>query len=321
MLTRDVDLPVRQPFDAAGTLAFLAARAVLGVETADLTDPHRLRYARTLSLPHGPGSVDLDVTRADDGAWRVRARLELTSDADAETAVARARRMLDLDADPVASDAALAGDPALAPLVARTPGIRVPGAVDPHELVVRALVGQQISVAAARTHLGRLAAWCGAPSGSTVPGLTTLFPSAGRIASRVPAPVAGADRDPGRPLRLPDQSVRAILATAGALASGELAVHADADPAALRAALLARPRIGPWTASYIAMRVLGDADAWLTGDVALVAGARSLGLLDGDLSTARAHRALAEHATAWAPWRSSAMMHLWQAATRAAAAR
>src|SRR5699024_2998015 len=152
----DVDLPVREPFDSTGVFAFLAARAVPGVEAADLA-PHRLRYARTLTLPSGPGAVEVTATRSRTGGWRLHARLELTGLADVAPAVARVRRLFDLDADPGAVDAAFAADPALAPLVARTPGIRVPGTADGHELVVRAIVGQQISVTAARAHLTRLA--------------------------------------------------------------------------------------------------------------------------------------------------------------------
>ncbi|MDK1358994.1 Ada metal-binding domain-containing protein [Arthrobacter sp. zg-Y1219] len=310
----DLDLPVRQPFDAPGIFRFLAVRAVQGVETADLTDPRQLRYARTLALPQGPGAIDLIAIKTSAAGWRLRVRLELTSPADVVPAVARVRRLLDLDADPAAVDAALAGDPALAALVASTPGIRVPGAVDPQELVVRALVGQQISIAAARTHLSRLTALAGSSYSSAIPGLIRLFPAPAEIAAAVPEPVPGADLDPDRPLRLPGLSIRAVLAATRALAAGELDVQVGADPEVLRAQLVSRPGIGPWTAAYIAMRVLGDPDAWLVGDVALIAGAKATGLLDAGGSKAAAHRALAARAADWAPWRSYAAMHLWQAA-------
>lgn len=310
----DLDLPVRQPFDAPGVFRFLAVRAIRGVEVADVRGDVPLRYARTLTLPHGPGALEVVATPMA-GGWRLRAGLELASLADVVPAVARARRMLDLDADPLAIDDALGADPRLAPLVTRTPGIRVPGAVDPQELVVRAIVGQQISVAAARTHLGRLAAEVGAPHASGIPGLDRVFPTPAQIVEGVPEP--GEHLDPDRPLRLPRQAVRAVLATARALADGSLDVHVGADPEALRAQLVARPRIGPWTAAYIAMRVLGDPDAWLDGDVALVAGARAVGVLDDDGPVAASHRALTRHASAWAPWRSYAAMHLWQAADAA----
>jgi len=309
----DLALPVRQPFDARGVLGFLAVRAVAGVEVADLPADGPLRYARTLALPHGPGAVEV-VATPDRGGWRLSARLELASLADVGTAVARVRRLLDLDADPAAVDAALSADPVLAPLVAATPGTRVPGTVDPAELVVRAIVGQQISVAAARGHLGRLVAAVGAPYASGVPGLDRLFPTPEEVLAAVPAPVPGADPDPARPLRLPARQVAAVLAAADALADGTLPAHVGADPAELRARLVALPGVGPWTAAYVAMRVLGDPDAWLTGDVALVAGAVASGALDPGLPRPAAHRALAERAAAWSPWRSYAAMHLWRAA-------
>jgi len=305
---------VRQPFDAPGVFRFLAARAVAGVEVAEVPDDGSARYARTLALPHGPGAVEVLATRLPGARWTLRARLELTSLADIATAVARVRRMLDLDADPAAVDAALAADPALATLVARTPGIRVPGAVDPAELVVRALVGQQISVAAARTHLTRLIASSGSPYASAVPGLDRLFPTPAQIRERVPAPVPGEPPDPDRPLRLPGRSVATVLAAARALDDGALDVHVGAAPDALHAQLLAVPGIGLWTAAYVAMRVLGDPDARLTGDVALVAGARAAGVLEDDVPARAGHRLLAERAAGWAPWRSYAAMHLWQAA-------
>ncbi|GIG36848.1 AlkA N-terminal domain-containing protein [Cellulomonas pakistanensis] len=310
----DLALPVRQPFDARGVLGFLAARAVAGVEVADLPDAGPLRYARTLALPHGPGAVEMVATADRAGAWRLALRLELASLADVGTAVARVRRLLDLDADPAAVDAALSADPALAPLVAATPGTRVPGTVDPAELVVRAIVGQQISVAAARGHLGRLAAVAGSPVASSIAGLERLFPTPAQVLAAVPPPVAGADPDPARPLRLPGRQVGAVLAAAAALADGTLPAHVGADPRRLRDGLVALPGVGPWTAAYVAMRVLGDPDAWLAGDVALVAGARAAGALDPDLPRAAAHRALAARAEAWAPWRSYAAMHLWRAA-------
>ncbi|MFP3713765.1 AlkA N-terminal domain-containing protein [Puerhibacterium sp. TATVAM-FAB25] len=322
----ELALPVRQPFDAPGVLGFLAARAVAGVEAAGTDDDGALRYARTLALPHGPGACEVTAAPAPGpgtpASWALRLRLELTSLADVATAVARVRRLLDLDADPVAVDTALAADPALAPLVAATPGTRVPGAVDPQELVLRAIVGQQISVAAARTHLGRLAASVGRPYASSIPGLQRLFPTPADVAAGVPVPSAASGADPGRPLRLPARGVAAVVGAARAMADGELAVDVGTDPDALRAALVARPGVGPWTAAYVAMRVLGDPDAWLDGDVALLAGAAAAGALDLPPGTARtrAHRALAERAGAWAPWRSYAALHLWRAAAERPAA-
>lgn len=312
---------MRHPFDAAGVFRFLATRAVEGVEVADLGRDDRWRYARTLLLPHGAAAIEVLAVRAAGENWRLRVRLELASLADVAPAVARVRRMLDLDADPVTIDSALSADPQLAPLVARVPGIRVPGAADPHELVVRALVGQQISVAAARTHLGRLTARAGSPYASRIAGLHRLFPTAAQIVATTPEPTPGEPLDPDRPLRLPARAIRAVLATSRALAAGDLCVDVGADADGLRAQLVDRPGIGPWTASYVVMRVLGEPDAWLDGDVALVSSARAVGILDGDRSKAASHRLLAEHAAVWAPWRSYAVMHLWQAATTAALGR
>lgn len=308
-----VALPVRAPFDAPGVFAFLAARAIPGVEVAAPPQPGRLEYARILALPHGPAVAEVVATAphgtrvsAHDGAepvpWTLQVHLALSSLADVPTAISRIRRMFDLDADPVAADAVLADDPLLAPLVARRPGIRVPGAVDPDELVIRAVIGQQISVAAARTHLGRLAACAGTPLSTDVPGLTTLFPTPAQIAEAVvPTPPAAA-LDPDRPLRLPRRSLRTVHALAASLAEGELSLHVGMDPAALREALLARPGIGPWTAAYTTMRMLGDPDVWLPGDAALAAAGRRLGIESG-LDARSAH---------WAPWRSYAVVRLWQ---------
>lgn len=310
----DVDLPVRQPFDAPGVLGFLAARAVDGVEVADLSGGGTLRYARTLGLPGGPAAVEVVARQVPGTGWSVRAHLELAGLADVAPAVARLRRMLDLDADPVAIDAALRRDPALAPLVESTPGARVPGAVDAHELVVRALVGQQISVAAARTHLGRLAARAGSRYSSSIPGLSRMFPTPRQILAAVPVPPTGETLDPDRPLRLPGRSIRSVLAISRALDSGDLTVDVGVDAATLRETLLAQSGIGRWTAAYVAMRVLGDPDAWLDGDVALVAGAKVAGLLPDGTPPRAAHVALASLAQAWSPWRSYAAVHLWRAA-------
>lgn len=307
-----VDLPVRHPFDAPGVFAFLAARAIRGVEIAELS-PGRFRYARTLRLAHGPAAIEVVATADVGGQWRLQLGLESSTPADRAPAEACARRMMDLDADPLTIDAALSADPYLAPLVLRTPGIRTPGTVDAHELVLRAMVGQQISVAAARTHLGRLAAQTGATYVSAVDGLDRLFPTAAQVASALPEPAAGESLDPDRPLRLPGQGIRAIRAVMRSLADGELEIHPGAAPEAMRAQLMARPGIGPWTAAYIAMRALKDPDAWLFKDVALVAGAKAIGVLEPDLPPATAHRVLADRAAAWAPWRSYAAMHLWQA--------
>ncbi|WP_029251888.1 AlkA N-terminal domain-containing protein [Paraoerskovia marina] len=292
-----LNLPVREPYDD-GVFGFLAARAVDGVETVVGEPGAPWEYSRALALPHGDGLA----TARWDGRFSVR--LALASLADLPVAVARLRRLFDLDADPAAVDAVLAADPALAPRVAAVPGIRVPGAVDPHEIVIRAMVGQQISVAAARTHLGRLAE-LGAPldppaardAPDTAPRPARQFPTAAAIAEH------GRDH-----LRGPRRRIESVVTVAGALADGSLVVGPAEDPTELRAALLAQPGIGPWTADYVAMRVLGDPDVLLPRDVALAAGASALGLPP-----------LTPESTAhWSPWRSYAALHLWRTPTRKA---
>ncbi len=309
-----LQLPVRQPFDAPGLFFFLAVRAVEGVEIADLSDEERLRYARTLALPRGPGTVDITAHFTDAAVWEVQLSVEVTDLADVGPAVSRVRRLLDLDADPVAVDAALLQDPQLAPFVRGTPGIRVPGAVDAHELLVRAIVGQQISVTRATAHLSRLVAVAGQKWESSIPGLTRLFPTPARILDHVAPPVDDAPLDPDRPLRLPRRSIRTVRESSRVMLDGDLPIHVGSDPDELRERLEALPGIGPWTASYVAMRVLGDPDSWLPGDVALVAGAKSAGIIARSQSQTTAHRELTEHSKRWSPWRSHAAMHLWRTA-------
>ncbi|RXZ68843.1 DNA-3-methyladenine glycosylase 2 family protein [Agromyces albus] len=281
-------LPARPPFDAAGVFEWLAARAVDGVEVASPD-----RFERTLRLPGGPALVVFAATGGD-AAPSIDVEARLSSLADLPPLVARVRRLFDLDADAVAIDAALAADPALAASVAATPGMRVPGCLDPHELVFRALIGQQVSVKSARTTLSRVAAELGERVASTAAGV--LFPTAAAIAE------GGAEV-----LRGPAARVRTILDVARRLDSGELVVAAERERDELQADLLAVPGIGSWTAGYLAMRVTRAPDVLLTGDLALRNGAGRLGLP----STPSALEAIGAR---WAPWRSYASMHLWRAA-------
>lgn len=273
-------LPVREPFDATGLLAFLSARAIEGVERVEGT-----RYRRALRLPRGTARIDVDLRG---GAPEVR--LQLQDLADLVPALARVRRLLDADADPSAVDAVLGAQPPLRAAVAAVPGIRVPGSVDGTEMLVRAMVGQQITVAAARTQLGRIAALT---RGTDDPDALEPFPDAATLAER------GAEA-----LRGPARRIRSILDACAAVADGALDLHGDRDPAALRAELLARPGIGPWTADYLLLRLTGAPDVLLDGDVAQRAGAANLGL-PWPLGAAGA---------AYAPWRSYLGMHLWRAA-------
>ena len=282
----DLVLPHRGPLDSAGLFGWMAAHAIGGVEDASATS-----FARTLLLDGGPAwfSVALDA----DGRVRMRARLSQLSDL--ATLITRVRRLFDLDADPIAVDTALSQHPLLAPLVARIPGVRVPGCVDAHEMLVRAMIGQQISVAAARTAMTRLADALGERVEGDE-GATVLFPTMTAIAER------GHDV-----LRGPAARIRAIVETATALADGSLDLGAGDDGAEQRERLLALRGVGPWTADYVRMRVLGDPDVLLPGDIAARAGAAAAGIpADAAGLTAWAGRA--------APWRSYLMSHLWYAA-------
>ncbi|WCD92787.1 DNA-3-methyladenine glycosylase 2 family protein [Microbacterium sp. nov. GSS16] len=280
--TIDLLLPHRAPIDTAGLFAWMAARALPGVESATATS-----FSRHLRMSGGPAHVEIRQTPS--GQLRLRAKV--TRLADLTPLVATARRLFDLDADPGAVDDALSAHPELAPFVAAVPGIRVPGTADPHEMLIRAMVGQQITVAAARTALTALAEQLGERTADG--GL--LFPTMTAIAEH------GAEV-----LRGPAARSRAIIGAAAALADGSLTLTVGDDAVAQRAALLAMPGIGPWTADYVRMRVIGDPDVFLPGDVAVRAGAAASGLPADPASL-----------TAWAartaPWRSYLTAHLWRA--------
>lgn len=279
----DLLLPHRAPLDASGVFAWMSARALSGMETATATS-----FARHLRMPGGP--AHFEIRQDADGRLRLRARV--TRLGDLAPLVATARRLFDLDADPAGIDEALSTHPELAPLVAATPGIRVPGAADPHEMLIRAMVGQQITVVAARTALTALTEHLGERTADG--GL--LFPTMAAIAEN------GAEV-----LRGPAARIRAITGAAAALADGSLVLTVGDDAAEQRARLMAMPGIGPWTADYVRMRVIGDPDVFLPGDVAVRAGATASGL-PGD------PRELTAWAERIAPWRSYLTAHLWRAA-------
>jgi AraC family transcriptional regulator of adaptative response / DNA-3-methyladenine glycosylase II len=289
-------LPFRPPLQARALLDWLAVRAVPGVEEVDAAT-----YRRSLRLARGAGVVEVDLAGAVDVVTEddaVSCRVWLDDARDADEAAERCRRLLGLDADPAAVAAVLGGDALLAPLVAAAPGLRVPGAVDGAELAVRAVLGQQVSVAAARTAAGRLVASYGEPLRFSQGRVVALFPSASTLAALDPAS-----------LPMPRARAGALVALCRALADGSLRLEPGADRDEARRALLALPGIGPWTTGYVAMRALGDPDVFLVEDLGV---RHALARLGGP-SDQREARALAE---AWAPWRSYASQYLWQAPIR-----
>jgi AraC family transcriptional regulator of adaptative response / DNA-3-methyladenine glycosylase II len=283
--TLSLRLAVRTPFAGDALLRFLARHLVPGVETAGPG-----WYGRTLDLPHGPGTVRLDVPQVavpGETAFVV-ATFALTDVRDTAAAVERARRLVDADCDPVAVDDHFAGDPVIGPLARATPGLRVPGQVDGDEVAFRTIIGQQVSVVGACTVSGRLVAEHGRPVHTEMPGLTHLFPDAATIAGL----------EPGR-LPMPGARARALVSLGQALAAGDVALDRGPDRDHVRRRLLALPGIGPWTADYVAMRALGHPDIFLPTDL----GARTA-------LTRLGHPATTDDAT-WRPWRSYALMHLW----------
>ncbi|MER6457025.1 AlkA N-terminal domain-containing protein [Streptomyces sp900105245] len=276
-------LPFRAPLNPDNLFGHLAATAVPGVE--EWRDG---AYRRTLRLPYGHGIVALG-PRPD----HIACRLTLSDLRDLTVAISRCRRLLDLDADPVAVDGRLRTDPLLAPLVDRAPGRRVPRTVDEAEFAVRAVLGQQVSTAAARTHAGRLVTAHGKPLDDPEGGLTHLFPSAEALAAVDPETLA-----------MPRTRRTTFTTLVRRLADGTLSLGVDSDWAEARARLLALPGFGPWTVDVIAMRALGDPDAFLPTDLGIRRAAGELGLP----STPAALTARAE---AWRPWRAYAVQYLW----------
>lgn len=278
-------LPVRLPFAPEGVFGHLAASAVPGCE--EVRDGS---FRRTLRLPVGTGVVSL--TPAPD---HVRCVLVLDDFRDLATAIARCRRLLDLDADPEAIVDALGADEDLRALVAKAPGQRIPRTVDESELAIRVLLGQQVSTKAARTHAGRLVAAYGQSVADQAGGLTHTFPSVTELA----------DIDPAH-LAIPGARRHSLCALIASLARGELVLDAGCDWDQARQQLMALSGIGPWTAEMIAMRGLGDPDAFPASDLGVKLAAEHIGLpIDP--------RQLTEHSARWRPWRSYVTQHLWTA--------
>jgi AraC family transcriptional regulator of adaptative response / DNA-3-methyladenine glycosylase II len=273
-------LAFRKPFDGLSLLSFLGARAVPGVEEFG-----GRTYRRTLDLPHSAGIAEL--TPAAD---HVDCVLRLGDVRDLQAAVQRCRALLDLDADPVAVDDSLRRDPLLRSSIRRNPGRRVPGVVDGPELAFRAVLGQQVSVKGARTLAGRLVTQLGKPLTAPDGGLTHLFPR--------PDVIADADLTK---LGVPKSRQRTLRGLAGALTNGDVVLDRGADRDEVLARLPEIPGIGPWTSSYIAMRALGDPDAFLPTDLGVKHAFTRLGITDRPQDVAER----------WKPWRAYALQHLW----------
>jgi AraC family transcriptional regulator of adaptative response / DNA-3-methyladenine glycosylase II len=276
-------LPYRSPLDGVGLITFLELRAVPGVE--EVFDG---AYRRSLRLPHGSGIVEL---RPCDGY--VHARYWLDDLRDLAAAMQRSRTLLDLDSDPHSVLEALGEDRLLGALVRNAPGRRVPGHVDGHELAVRAVLGQQVSLRGAATLAGRLVDRYGEQLKRPLGGVTHMFPLAGALAEADPDGLA-----------MPHARRRALLALTSALTKNEISLDTGAEREDTRHRLLALPGIGPWTAAYIAMRALRDPDAFLPGDLGIRHALERLGH-DG---RAAAAEKLSEH---WRPYRAYAVQHLW----------
>ncbi|MFD9127342.1 AlkA N-terminal domain-containing protein [Kitasatospora sp. NPDC059571] len=304
--TISLRLAYRGALDSDHLLDFLALRAVPGVEEV-VPGPRAgsRTYRRTLALPYGHAVAEVDGLAAADPPTRgwLDCRLALADLRDLTTAVHRLRVLFDLDADPDAVDAQLGSDGALGPSVQARPGVRSPGHVDPHELAVRAVLGQQITVAAARTLAGRLAERYGAELPEPNGGLRLLFPTAAALAD-------AADED----LAMPAARRRALRGLCTALADpAGIRLDGGVDREETAAALLALPGLGPWTVGYLRMRALADPDVFLPGDVGVRHGLQRLGH-PGDAASAEAI------AASWAPWRSYAVHRLWLASAPPAAA-
>ncbi|MFH1277367.1 MAG: AlkA N-terminal domain-containing protein [Candidatus Eisenbacteria bacterium] len=279
-----IELPYRPPLDRRALFRFLAKRAVPGVESVD-----GFTYRRSALLGDLPGVIEI---RSPAEGSPFLLSLPFVPPRGLLSLVEGTRRLFDLDADPLPIEERLLPDPHLAPLVRRRPGLRVPGAWDGFELAVRAVLGQQVSVAGAATLAGRLAERFGRPLPREERGIRFLFPSAGDLAKARPS--GG----------LPAKRAAALRTLARAAASGDLELGPWADPDEATRRLLEIEGIGPWTVAYIRLRAFRDPDAFPAGDL----GVRK-GLSMGDPPmTARRAAALAEP---WRPWRGYGAMHLW----------
>lgn len=285
-------LAARRPFNPDSVFRFLFDRTVAGIESFEGSS-----YQRSLRLAHGYAVVSLTPNATSgNGPAYIEAELHLSDLRDLTSAVSRCRQLFDLDADPIAICQALGEDPLIGELVTQDPGRRVPGAVDGFELAVRAIIGQQVSVAGARTVAGRLVLSAGEPLSRCFGMVTHLFPTPEAL-------IALAEDDPGA-FSMPASRRRALVSLAAAVLSGDVVIDPGSDPIELRRSLITLPGVGPWTAEYVAMRALRDPDAYMASDLGIKRGLEAVGApLDMATSSQLSDR--------WRPWRSYAMAHLW----------
>jgi len=272
------------PLDWDSTLAFLSGRCTAGVEQVEGGS-----YRRTARIGRHRGWV---AVTAEPGRAALRVEVSPSLAPVRKVLATRLRAVFDLDLDPDRVCRALAADPLLAPSLRRHPGLRVNGAFDAFEAAVRVVLGQQVSVRAATTVAGRLAAALGEPVRTPFPGLVRLAPSAAALLR------AGEDRIAG--VGMPGARARTLLALARAVEDEELQLERGGDAEVVRERMLALPGVGPWTANLVAMRALGAPDAFPAGDLGVL---RAIGARDAREAEARAE--------AWRPFRAYAAMHLW----------
>lgn len=285
-----IRLGYKPPYDWDAILAFLATRAIAGVELVD-----KNRYARTIELDGAFGSIEVAP-----GKNHLIATIRFPRVQSLLSVVARLRRLFDLDADVETIGRHLSGDKALAPLIARRPGLRTPGAWDGFELAVRAILGQQITVAGARALAIKIVERCGASIGADVSGderLNRIFPSAPRMAA-----------SDLTTLGMPRARIASLSALALAVSENSKLLEPAGSYDETIARLVALPGFGPWTAQYWALRALRDSDAFPAADVGLL---RSPAVASAGRRPTP--KALLERAESWRPWRAYAAQHLWTA--------
>ena len=288
-------LAYRPPYDWQAVLSFLATRAIPGIDCC-----HDGTYTRTIEI-HGRRGIL--AVRNDTARNALVAQLEIAATVDLSTIAQRLQSMFDLDVDPAAVSEVLSVDERLGPLVAARPGLRLPGCWDPFELIVRAILGQQITVAAARTIATRVVERYGRPfgSGTRLPcgQAPRLFPNAQTLAA--------ADI---QSIGMPGRRVQTLQSFAQAVTDDAIDLNPGADGERLTQQLLSIKGIGQWTAGYVQLRTLKDPDAFPPGDIALLRAAQSLGI-------AQTQPQLQQAAQAWRPWRASAVAYLWRSLAEA----